>query len=136
MYNNLFFGIIIGIVLFYLISKISSMCWISNSARAEKDKIIQILLRQLARWHVAAKTDPVENPLIKNLHSNYSIAYFEALNSIATSQEIERMAQMPYEKIRSNLSKEQDETTKALITACPQFAPFINEMSRLGGEGI
>ena len=71
---NFNFGVIIGIIMGIIITNLLTIykkkCLIGNEYIV---KVVKSLLRQSARWTVAARQD--KNPLIAVLHANYGAAY-------------------------------------------------------------
>ena len=82
MYEYIFLGIIIGIVITYIMYQINTFYCPSI------DNITQILLRQSGRWFVASQQD--NSPLISLLHSIYGLGYFMALKEISTENTINK----------------------------------------------
>lgn len=84
-------------------------------------KNIKTLLRQVARWAVAAEGD--RDPMIAVLHANYAAGYLWALNDIATTEEIESATGINYLQFRDKITKVQDNATFKVVQACPEYAP-------------
>ena len=115
--EKLFIFLILVIVVFF---------WF-NSDYADKDTgltkadMIKKLLRQAARWSVAAEQD--ELPMVAVLHANYGAGYLWALKDIATNDEIEKITGMNMMKVEKEITRIQDEATKKVYIACPQYGP-------------
>lgn len=86
-----------------------------------KNDVIKTLVRQAARWSLAAEQD--ENPMIAVLHANYGAGYLWALRDIATDDEIKDAANIDILKFRDKITNVQDESNKRIISMCPQLIP-------------
>lgn len=80
------------------------------------------LLRQTARWSVAAHQD--KNPIIKLLHANYGAGYLWSLKDIAKEDDIEQClremgSSLSLVELESFVISIQDSATKGLTNACP-----------------
>ena len=84
-------------------------------------EIIEILLRQCARWALTSIQDTT--PLVRLLHANYSTGYLWALKDIATDDEIENATGVDMKKFTLRILRIQDETTANVIKVCPNFGP-------------
>ena len=93
---------------------------------------IKTLVRQSARWAVAAEQD--KNIMIAVLHANYAAGYLWALADIYTSQEIEQATGIDYMRFRDAIIGIQDKTSKRLATACPDFVPKKTFLSTVAGK--
>ena len=100
---------------------------------SNKKETIKTLVRQAARWALAASQD--NNSMIAVLHSNYSTGYFWALKDIATDQEIVAATGIDVIKFRDEIVKIQDGATKKMAALCPKYAPPASYLSKLSGEG-
>lgn len=127
-------GIIIGVIIAYILIEIKKKCWISTPIVQYKKEVIKILLTQALRYYNAAKQD--ENPLIAVLHGNYQAAYLWALNDIATTEEIEAVAEVPYNFIKKHVQDVQHEVTNKMSKICPKFSPEKSILTKLAGEGF
>lgn len=85
------------------------------------DATIRTLIRQAARWSIAADQD--ENAMVAIMHANYGAGYLWALNDIATTSEIENITGINYRKFRDEIVRIQDSATKKMIDVCPDYAP-------------
>ena len=98
-----------------------------------KDEDIRKLTRQCARWLIAAQQD--ESPLIATLHLQYGMGYLWAIKDITTADEFKRATGLYFLKFESHATKIQDQISKKIIRACPQFAGDINKyLGSIAGE--
>lgn len=97
--------------------------------RVNKTDIIKTLYRQCARWSTASTQD--ENPLIANLHANYAAGYLWALEDLFTADEISSATGISHKVFRSEIQKNQDITTRKVLSSCPKFAQMNNNASKL-----
>ena len=98
----------------------------------DKSKIIKTLVRQAARWAMAAAQD--KSVIIAVLHANYAAGYLWALRDIATDEEIKLATSIDVIKFRDEITKVQDMSTKRLARLCPKFAPDKSYLAEIGGE--
>lgn len=103
-------GIFVIIVIFMFISKKP----ISSSS---KEKDIQALIRQTARWAAASQQDKA--PMIAVLHANYAAGYLQALETIATENEINQFTDL--RQLRIKVYSIQDKAAMKAISTCPQY---------------
>lgn len=100
-----------------------------------KDTIIRTLLRQTGRWITASKND--NNVFIRWLHYSYGVGYWYALNDIASSEDIERVlmldAGISYSNLAQYIRNFQDNTSRELLTQCPNIAPELDLLTKLSG---
>jgi hypothetical protein len=97
----------------------------SKEPTTNKKKIIQTLVRQAARWTLAAQQD--QSPLIATLHANYGAGYLWALFDIATSEEIENAAGINVLQLKDNITQTQDNITQKLTKLCPQYVGRVDK---------
>ena len=95
--------------------------------------IIQILLRQSARWSTAASQD--ENVMVAVLHANYGAGYLWALKDIANNAQIKAASGLDIHKFEREIVKNQDKATKHMIKLCPEYGPPASYLTKIGGEG-
>ena len=88
-------------------------------------KIIEILLRQSARYSIAALQD--KSLFIAILHANYGAGYWWALKDIVPTDVISRVAGVPYETIEKQVLSIQDIFTKKLIQTCSGIRSGFSE---------
>ena len=86
-------------------------------AHCQKDKDIRALVRQTARWAVASQQD--RSPMIALLHANYAAGYLQALELIATENEINRTTNL--QVLRTKVYTIQDKAARMVIATCPQY---------------
>lgn len=98
----------------------------------QHDEVVRRLVRQAARWTVAAEQD--ENPLIAVLHANYGMATWEGLRQIASDHEIAHYSDVDPVAVQAHITAVQD-------WAVRRFAPYVPEMmpdsplAVIAGEG-
>lgn len=128
-------GILIGIIIMFTLTTLKNTlynkCLLGNDERIKN--IIQILVRQSARWSTAAKQD--KSPLIAVLHANYGTGYLWALKDIANSEQIELATGIDLEKFKKEVVTIQDNVTKNMAKVCPKYAPKQSYLTKIGGEG-
>jgi len=133
-WSTFLIGLVIGMIGLYFLLEIKNKCLIASDAKRERQKILSILLRGVGRWSTASRGD--ESPLIRLLHANYAAGYLWAILDAFDSSEIEEVSQVSYQTIRDEVTKTQDLATKAVVKACPQFAPPPTALTKIAGEGI
>jgi hypothetical protein len=101
----------------------------TRNQKCDKSDTIKTLVRQAARWSVAAQQD--ENPMIAVLHANYGAGYLWALKDIATDDEIEKATGIDVLKFRDEIVKVQDFATRKAVNACPEFGPATSYLTQL-----
>lgn len=127
-----FHTLIIIVFMILLISYIMYLKYFRTSLLKNlisKDTVIKTLYRQCARWSTASTQD--ENPLIATLHANYAAGYLWALEDLFTSEEISSFSGFDHKKLRSEIQKNQDITTKKITSACPDFSKLSNGASKI-----
>jgi len=97
-----------------------------------KKNHIEILIRQSARWAMAAEQD--KNPIIALLHANYAAAYLWALLDISTTSKIESISNIDIMKFKNHIVEIQDKATKNLIDLCPNIKPSNMYLATIAGE--
>ena len=123
-------GIIIGLIFAHLFSLYKKKCLLGNEYVI---KVIKSLLRQSARWTVAARQD--ENPLIAVLHANYGAAYLWALKDNFNTDMIEEATGIDIQRFQKNITETQDNVTRKMSSLCPGFAPPRTYLTEISGEG-
>lgn len=99
----------------------------------DKTELIKTLVRQTARWSVAAVQD--RSPIVALLHANYGVGYFWALKDIATEKEIEAATNISILDFQKKILDIQDAATKQVSGACPGFASGLDaELLKLAGD--
>ena len=105
----------------------------SNSNSNDKNKIIQTLIRQAARWSSASQQD--NSPLIAFLHANYGIGYIEALQDISSTQEIKKATGIDFIEFKNKIKSIQDSAAKKVTQSCPQFTGNVDKyLLKIGGN--
>jgi len=128
-------GLIFGIIIIYFLIEIKDRCFIKNESKKQLNKIIQILVRQGARWSNAAIND--KSPIITVLHANYGTGYLWALRDIASDEQIKSATGIDVIKYKQKIIDVQDMATKKLLTVCPDYAEGLDkELVKLGGDRI
>lgn len=124
--------VVISIMVFCMIWGSNRFSFKTDSAVNQKS-IIDKMIRQSARYATAAQQD--ESPVVAVLHANYSAAYFFALTDIASYDEIHAATGIDVKKFKESLIRVQDETTRKIIDACPEFRGQTDIfLARIGGE--
>ena len=109
-------------------------CFITTDSQKQLNKMINILIRQTARWSTAAAQD--ESPLIAVLHANYGAGFLWALKDIASDTQIEQATNLDIVKFEREVVKIQDNATKRMIKLCPKYAPPKTYLTKYSGEGL
>lgn len=78
---------------------------------------LKALIRQTARWTGASMQD--ESPMISLLHANYGAGYLQALELIATENEINQFSNL--QKLRLKVYSAQDKAAQRVFAQCPNF---------------
>lgn len=114
---------IVFLLFAYLFQRKSQDC-------SEKEKMIEALVRQTARWTVASQQD--KSPMIALLHANYGAGYLQALELIASENEINDV--MNLQTLRSKVYTTQDKAAQRVMQTCPQYIgkDIDKDLARLG----
>jgi hypothetical protein len=88
------------------------------------DKNIKKLMKQAAKWSVAAQQD--DSPITAMLHANWASGYLWALKDISTEQEIHRVTKIDLSVFESHIEQIQSEVTKKVLEKCPEFQGHID----------
>ncbi len=105
----------------------------SGSGDTWKNSSINTLLRQSARWSVAATQD--DSPIIALLHANYGAGYLWGLKDIATDREIESASGINLREFRDKIVAVQDQSTRKVSKLCPKFIGNLDtELLKLSGD--
>ena len=131
MNNNFVWGLVIGIMLIFFLLETRDRCYLKPDNTF--NEILQILVRQAARWTTAAEQD--ENSMIAVLHANYGAGYLWAVKDIATPAQIKSATGVDVQRLTNHIVKVQDLTTKRMAKLCPKYAPPPTFLTKLGGEG-
>ena len=94
---------------------------------------IGMLIRQTARWAVASQQDT--SPMIALLHANYAAGYLQALELVATEQEINQFTSL--QKLRNKVYGTQDKAVRQVVASCPNYLgeKIDKELARMGMTG-
>lgn len=96
----------------YLIAVIFVLYLMMQNKTRGMNKAIEKLVRQSARYAVAAQQD--ESPVIAILHANYAAAYFYALKDIASESQIHNATGIDVKKFKEHVTNVQDMVTRKL----------------------
>jgi hypothetical protein len=114
-----------NIIFIIIISILIVLCAINyilqSPSRDNKNNIINILIRQIARWAIAAEQD--QNIMIAVLHANYAAGYLWALQSIASDSEIKSASGINFKLFENEITRIQDNATRKMASMCPNIAP-------------
>jgi hypothetical protein len=133
-YTNIIIGLLLGIILMYFLTEIKNNCWIKSSSQKQLHKIIEILVRQTARYGTASLQD--ENPLIALLHANYSAGYLWALKDIATTSQIKSATGIDFLNLEREITNVQDKATLKMAKICPKYVPKSGYLSKVAKESV
>ena len=117
----------------YFLNEIKKKCLLGFSSDSILNKVIQVLVRQAARWSTAAKQD--KNSMIAVLHANYGAGYLWALKDIASSEQRKAATGSEFLKFEKEIVTIQDKVTRNMIKLCPKYGPKKSYLTKLGGEG-
>ena len=92
-----------------------------SSISNEKRKHVNALIRQMYRWYIAATQD--QNAIIKILHANYAVGYYDALHNIASEEEINKITGLNMQKVGEAVIKQQDDSIIMIAKQCPDVVP-------------
>lgn len=111
------------LVLFFLFRSRQHKC-------QHQQDIIHALVRQLARWTIASQQD--QSPMIALLHANYGAGYLQALELIATENDINKVTNL--QDLRTKVYTTQDKAAQQVMTTCPQYMgkTIDKDLARLG----
>lgn len=115
---NIIIILVIGIYIGSYINLLEHKC----SRRLKT--IINILIRQAARWSTASGQD--RSPLISVLHANYGVGYLSALKEIVTEEEIKQYSGINLQKFSKQIIQQQDKATLYAVKNCKNYAKDLN----------
>ena len=95
-------------------------------------QILNILVRQAARWSTAAAQD--KNALIAVLHANYGTGYLWAIKDIATDSQIKDATGVDSRRLTHEIVNVQDKATKNMVKLCPEYGPARTYLSKIANE--
>ena len=117
----------------YLIGVIFVLYLMMQNKTRGMNKSIEKLVRQSARYAVAAQQDA--SPVIAILHANYAAAYFYALKDIATESQIHNATGIDVKKFKEHITNVQDMVTRKTSEKCPDFVGEVDiYLAQIGGE--
>ena len=117
----------------YLIAVIFVLYLMMQNKTRGMNKAIEKLVRQSARYAVAAQQD--ESPVIAILHANYAAAYFYALKDIASESQIHNATGIDVKKFKEHVTNVQDMVTRKTSEKCPDFVGEVDVyLAQIGGE--
>ena len=119
MSTNLFIGFLFGIIFTFSLIEIKNKCFIKDNATELLHKIIQKLVRQAARWSMAAMQD--KSPVVEVVHANYGVGFLNVLLDIATEDQIKSATNIDVEKFKKEITKIQHMATFKLSKLCPKY---------------
>jgi len=117
----------------YLIAIIFILYLMMQNKTRGMNKAIEKLVRQSARYAVAAQQDA--SPVIAILHANYAAAYFYALKDIASESQIHNATGIDVKKFKEHITNVQDMVTRRTSEKCPEFVGEVDiYLAQIGGE--
>jgi len=117
----------------YLIAVIFVLYLMMQNKTRGMNKAIEKLVRESARYAVAAQQD--ESPVIAILHANYAAAYLYALKEFATDSQIHNATGIDVRKFKEHVTNVQDMVTKKTSEKCPDFIGEVDVyLAEIGGE--
>ena len=117
----------------YLIAAIFVLYLMMQNKTRGMNKAIEKLVRQSARYAVAAQQDA--SPVIAVLHANYAAAYFYALKDIASESQIHTATGIDVKKFKEHVTNVQDMVTRKTSEKCPEFVGEVDiYLAQIGGE--
>lgn len=117
----------------YLIGVIFVLYLMMQNKTRGMNKSIEKLVRQSARYAVAAQQDA--SPVIAVLHANYAAAYFYALKDIASESQIHNATGIDVKKFKEHVTNVQDMVTRKTAEKCPDFVGEVDVyLAQIGGE--
>ena len=117
----------------YLIAIIVILYLMMKNKTRNMNSAIEKLVRQSARYAVAAQQDA--SPVIAILHANYAAAYFYALKDIASESQIHNATGIDVKKFKEHVTNVQDMVTRRTSEKCPDFVGEVDiYLAQIGGE--
>ena len=117
----------------YLLAVIFVLYLMMQNKTRGMNKAIEKLVRQSARYAVAAQQD--ESPVIAILHANYATGYFYALKEFASESQIHNATGIDVKKFKEHIINVQDMVTRKTSEKCPEFAGQVDVyLAQIGGE--
>lgn len=111
--------IIVVIIVIVIVIVMTSVYFRITKRKCKKEKPMEIkaLVRQIARWSVASQQDT--SPMIALLHANYAAGYLQALELIATEDEINEIQNV--QELRKKVYTIQDKAARMVAVSCPEY---------------
>jgi hypothetical protein len=117
----------------YLLGVIFVLYLMMKNKTRGMNKAIEKLVRQSARYAVAAQQD--ESPVIAILHANYAAAYFYALKEFASESQIHNATGIDVKKFKEHVINVQDMVTRKTSEKCPDFVGEVDiYLAQISGE--
>ena len=117
----------------YLIAVIGILYLMMKNKTRNMNSVIEKLVRQSARYAVAAQQDA--SPVIAILHANYAAAYFYALKDIASESQIHNATGIDVKKFKEHVTNVKDMVTRRTSEKCPDFVGEVDiYLAQIGGE--
>jgi hypothetical protein len=117
----------------YLLAVIFVLYLMMQNKTRGMNKAIEKLVRQSARYAVAAQQDA--SPVIAVLHANYAAAYFYALKDIASESQIHNATGIDVKKFKEHVTNVQDMVTRKTSEKCPEFVGEVDiYLAQISGE--
>jgi hypothetical protein len=117
----------------YLIAAVFVLFLMMQNKTRGINKSIEKLIRQSARYAVAAQQDA--SPVIAVLHANYAAAYLYATKDIATDSQIHNATGIDVKKFKEHVTNVQDMVTRKTSEKCPEFVGEVDiYLAQIGGE--
>lgn len=117
----------------YLIAVIFVLYLMMKNKTRGMNKAIEKLVRQSARYAVAAQQD--ESPVIAILHANYATGYFYALKEFASESQIHNATGIDVKKFKEHIINVQDMVTRKTSEKCPEFVGEVDVyLAQISGE--
>ena len=117
----------------YLIAVIFVLYLMMQNKTRGMNKAIEKLVRQSARYAVAAQQDA--SPVIAVLHANYATGYFYALKEFASESQIHNATGIDVKKFKEHVINVQDMVTRKTSEKCPDFVGEVDiYLAQISGE--
>ena len=117
----------------YLLGVIFVLYLMMKNKTRGMNKAIEKLVRQSARYAVAAQQDA--SPVIAVLHANYAAAYFYALKEFASESQIHNATGIDVKKFKEHVINVQDMVTRKTSEKCPDFVGEVDiYLAQISGE--
>ena len=117
----------------YLIAVIFVLYLMMQNKTRGMNKAIEKLVRQSARYAVAAQQDA--SPVIAVLHANYATGYFYALKEFASESQIHNATGIDVKKFKEHIINVQDMVTRKTSEKCPDFVGEVDiYLAQISGE--